>query len=232
MGNNTPKEQLIKMAYKAGAVVKAQKARRIEEYNKSPNVCTLCGKPLDYEHRKNKFCNQSCAATYNNAKRSNTQCFADTLKNKTCKNCGGPIKRRRKESYAKAMLKEFCCNKCRLDYQQKDFIIKWKAGKITGTSSENDIHERVRQYMLEKANYSCELCGWHEINPATGKVPVQVHHKDGDCTNNREDNLQVLCPNCHSLTSTYGAINKGSGRFNRLKYKTKEYLMDKVDKDL
>ena len=86
--------------------------------------------------------------------------------------------------------------------------------------------------MLEKSNYSCEICGWHETNPTTGKVPVQVHHKDGDCTNNKEDNLQVLCPNCHSLTPTYGAINKGSGRFNRLRYKTKEYLMSKVDEDL
>jgi predicted HNH restriction endonuclease len=35
--------------------------------------------------------------------------------------------------------------------------------------------------------------------------------------NNNEDNLQVLCPNCHSLTSTYKNLNK-LGRKQRKKY--------------
>ena len=30
-------------------------------------------------------------------------------------------------------------------------------------------------------------------------------HIDG---NNEESNLQLLCPNCHSLTPTFGALNK------------------------
>ena len=31
-------------------------------------------------------------------------------------------------------------------------------------------------------------------------------------------NLELLCPNCHSLTATYKAANMGSGRKDRKKY--------------
>ena len=31
----------------------------------------------------------------------------------------------------------------------------------------------------------------------------QLHHIDGDNTNNELSNLQILCPNCHSQTENY-----------------------------
>ena len=37
-----------------------------------------------------------------------------------------------------------------------------------------------------------------------------VNHKDGNKANNKEDNLDLLCPNCHSLTKNYGSLNKGN----------------------
>lgn len=61
----------------------------------------------------------------------------------------------------------------------------------------------------------CSKCGWDEINLATGKSPVQIDHKNGDSSNHSFSNTQVLCPNCHSLTPTYGALNKGNGRAHR-----------------
>lgn len=41
--------------------------------------------------------------------------------------------------------------------------------------------------------------GMDKIHPITGEPPLHVHHIDGDATNNSEDNLQLLCPNCHSF---------------------------------
>jgi hypothetical protein len=47
----------------------------------------------------------------------------------------------------------------------------------------------IRNYLLKKVNYQCELCGWNKINPITGKVPLEIHHIDGDYQNNRPENL-------------------------------------------
>jgi hypothetical protein len=43
--------------------------------------------------------------------------------------------------------------------------------------------------MLRKTNFACELCGWNKINPFTGTLPLEIHHKDGDYKNNQEENL-------------------------------------------
>lgn len=51
----------------------------------------------------------------------------------------------------------------------------------------------------------------------TNSIPLEVHHIDGDCTNSFEENLQLLCPNCHSLTDNFGSLNKESKRFHRQK---------------
>ncbi len=55
-------------------------------------------------------------------------------------------------------------------------------------------------------------CGWCERNPATGRVPLELEHVDGDWRNARPENLLLLCPNCHALTPTFKALNKGRGR--------------------
>lgn len=39
-------------------------------------------------------------------------------------------------------------------------------------------------------------------------INLQVHHIDGNKANNTLDNLQLLCPNCHSYTDNFGIHNK------------------------
>jgi hypothetical protein len=34
-------------------------------------------------------------------------------------------------------------------------------------------------------------------------IPLQVHHVNGDRTDNTVDNLKVLCCNCHGLTDNW-----------------------------
>lgn len=51
----------------------------------------------------------------------------------------------------------------------------------------------------------CEICG---ISEWLGKpIKCELHHKDGNRNNHRLENLQMLCPNCHSQTDTYKALN-------------------------
>lgn len=121
---------------------------------------------------------------------------------------------------------KFCSNKCQHEYQYKEYIKKWKNGETDGTTNIYSLSRHIRKYMMEKAGHKCEKCGWGEINQNTGKSPLQIHHKDGDCTNNQEENLEVLCPNCHSLTENYGSLNKNAtkGRADYFHYGNDGYL--------
>lgn len=110
---------------------------------------------------------------------------------------------------------KYCSTLCQQEYQAKQKIIAWKNNEFDGRIGKYGLSKTIRSYMLKKANYACELCGWNEINPVTNQCPLEIHHKDGDYKNNKEENLQVLCPNCHSLTPTYKALNK-NGREDRV----------------
>ena len=74
---------------------------------------------------------------------------------------------------------------------------------------------------MPKYNNKCSRCGWGEINPYTNNIPLEVEHIDGNFMNNNEENLTLLCPNCHSLTSTYKGANAEKGRQARHKYYNK-----------
>lgn len=59
----------------------------------------------------------------------------------------------------------------------------------------------IRQWVLKNdaIPYKCELCGngghWQGM-----KMPLELHHVDGNNRNNELKNLVWLCPNCHSQT--------------------------------
>lgn len=61
------------------------------------------------------------------------------------------------------------------------------------------------------------MCEWEKKHPITGVTPLEVDHIDGNAHNNRESNLRLICPNCHSLTSNFRNLNKGKGRNWRTK---------------
>ena len=44
------------------------------------------------------------------------------------------------------------------------------------------------------------------LNDAARKIFGRDNYRD--CTNNKEENLQLFCPNCHSLTETFGNLKK------------------------
>lgn len=59
----------------------------------------------------------------------------------------------------------------------------------------------VRLVQAGYKQYRCEKCGisvWNGL-----EISLHLHHKDGDHTNQSLENLQILCPNCHSQTNNY-----------------------------
>ena len=124
-----------------------------------------------------------------------------------CRNCGKQLVKGQNF---------YCSQDCQFEYQHNKYIQDWKEGKEDGTIGVYALSKHIIRYMLEKSNYKCEKCGWGELNIFTNKIPLEIHHKDGNHSNNKEDNLQVLCPNCHALTENFKA--RGNGRENREKY--------------
>jgi hypothetical protein len=110
---------------------------------------------------------------------------------------------------------KYCSNRCQQDFQHQKFIKQWQQGTVLGLTSIGIVSDHIKRYLREKYDDKCCLCGWAEINPVTGKVPLNADHIDGNWRNNIESNLRLLCPNCDSLTPTYAALNKGRGRENR-----------------
>ena len=112
---------------------------------------------------------------------------------------------------------KWCSNKCQQEAQYQKYIDRWKNGLEDGKSGMYDLSHYIRRYLFVKFDSKCCECNWSKINPTTKKIPLHVEHIDGNSQNNAESNLKLLSPNCHSLTPTFGILNKGKGRYNRTK---------------
>jgi hypothetical protein len=118
-------------------------------------------------------------------------------------------------------LNKYCSNKCQQAYQHKAYIDSWKNNRVDGGRgvTAKGISKHVRRYLFEKYSNSCSQCSWNKEHPATKVVLLEINHIDGNSENNSEGNLELLCPNCHSLTPDFRNLNRGKGReWRRQKY--------------
>jgi len=144
-----------------------------------------------------------------------------------CIICNMPFERRLEYRYDKM----FCSGKCAAIYSNnnryEDYIREWKLGNVSGGKGVETGHgivsNHVRKYIFKKYNNKCAKCGWSEINIFTNTTPLEIEHIDGDSTNHTEENLTLLCPNCHSLTAGH-STSKGNGR----RYYREKYHKEKV----
>lgn len=169
------------------------------------NICENCSKEFFPKHHTlGKFCSRSCAAKVNNRlhpKRFNPN------KIRNCLNC--------RKSLIKSQAK-FCSKECSGLFKRNELIERWINGEDSGGSKYGVLKSCFRNFLIEQAGKRCSECGWNTPNPKIGKPILTVDHIDGNWTNNKYENLKVLCYNCHTLTETFGALNKNGLFENRV----------------
>lgn len=132
------------------------------------------------------------------------------LKEKICLQCAC--------TYQSSDPRVVCCSReCAVKIKRAAYVKDWLDGRINGMRGVAAISMHIRNYLLDECGRKCPRCGWGEKNPKTGLVPLTINHIDGNYQNNVRSNLEVLCPNCHSLTPNFGSLNKGMGRPQRRK---------------
>ncbi len=81
----------------------------------------------------------------------------------------------------------------------------WSKGQRKKDWSDYSRVSSYKHYIIVDRGHKCEKCNleyWLDE-----KIPIEVHHVDGDRTNNSYENLQLLCCNCHALTDNYRGKN-------------------------
>lgn len=167
--------------------------------------CFCCNKLFNKSNTEikkspNHYCSRSCSAKINNT-------IYKVKPKILCVNCNNPCKNRQ--------CKKFCSLKCQTNYRHKININNWKSGIDIGYKTNGIVKNFIKRYLLDKFGHKCSQCGWNKIHKILKKSPLEVHHIDGNYINNKEENLTILCPNCHALTDNYKGMNKNGRKFRK-----------------
>jgi hypothetical protein len=152
--------------------------------------CLHCGTAFEVKKGDpKKFCDHSCSASYNNTRKESKYPV------KNCQHCG--------VEYQNANPK-YCSHKCATDNRAKKSIENYVSTWTVKPQS-----TIPKKYVIATKGYKCECCGISEWMDKP--IGLQLDHIDGNADNNHEDNLRLLCPNCHTQQDTYAGKNKNAG---------------------
>lgn len=161
-----------------------------------------CGKEHNGSFGSGKFCNRACANARVHSEETKQKQSESVLKYRR----ENPIECYRTEEQINEIIEVFkkTCNDKLLN---ADFsTLKYKALK--------------KRVVLEQ-NGKCNKCGLFEW---LGKpINLEIEHKDGNHHNDVRENVEAICPNCHSFTKTWRGRNKSQVE-NRKKFSNEDVI--------
>jgi hypothetical protein len=209
------KDQFPNISFRNPASYKTQTEKSKQQTIEDNIRCLHCNSLITGRTRKTKrFCNSSCAASFNNTKREKYS--------KTCKRCGISFKSSCKHSKfcsqrcstlnktkervevicnncSNAFLKSkrlvqrsdkhFCINECKKQYYKINSHERGIYNKHNGRS----VISTYRKLAFANYKHECYYCNYNKFIDV-----LQVHHLDENRHNNSLENLRIVCPTCHS----------------------------------
>ncbi len=154
--------------------------------------CKECGEELTGEWQIN-FCSRACSATHNNkGVRRNGKKPPD------CEVCGEPCPSGKARTCGQTCYTELI----RKEGREKR-VARFLAGDATLAFGE------IKRAMIELGvkTRNCDSCGSSQW--LGKKLVLELHHIDANHNNIAKENLELLCPNCHSITDNWRGRNIG-----------------------
>lgn len=178
---------------------KGQREAALRRYYSNPSRCLFCNEIIVVDKnmtpaktRIKKFCDISCSARYHRRWRK-------------CSICGRKICKSNTSGV---------CEICKKIERDREVVSKWRETGDTGRHALTRVPECIKEYIYTKQNNQCAICG---IDPVWNRKELHfvLDHINGNASDNHEQNLRLICPNCDSQLDTFKSRNRNSARSYR-----------------
>lgn len=150
--------------------------------------CEGCGENFECSTRKFNYNKKSGFKIF-----CSSECYTKNKSEKNsiktnCANCGKEIIKPKSE-FRQSKTGNLYCNRSCSAANNNRLFKKWE-----NHPSYKNGEGQYRNYKLNSVeNPKCERCGFDNI------IALEVHHKDKNRNNNKLENLEILCCNCHTI---------------------------------
>lgn len=105
------------------------------------------------------------------------------------------------------------CRICGLRFESKGALISHNIATHQKSFDELRSDAARKRRLIKERGHLCEIC--KNTTWMSRLILIEIDHIDGNITNNKKENLRLICPNCHAQTDTYKGKNIGKGQTHR-----------------